>query len=128
MTKSTFGRAFGAGIARHFLLPYNRKLWKTDLREMSADWAGERVAGAAGNDGDGAFARSGGRRTPLRDGTTVPTLRGAGTARSSRPSPADWPTFSSGGTWSGSIRKGDGSPCETARHSAGDASSARSHC
>jgi protoporphyrinogen oxidase len=62
---------FGPGIARHFLLPYNRKLWKIDLREMTADWAGERVAGAAGNDGDGAFARTGGRRTPLRDGTTV---------------------------------------------------------
>jgi protoporphyrinogen oxidase len=37
---------FGAGIARHFMLPYNRKLWARDLREMSADWVGERVAGA----------------------------------------------------------------------------------
>lgn len=37
---------FGAGIARHFLLPYNRKLWARDLRGVSADWVGERVAGA----------------------------------------------------------------------------------
>jgi protoporphyrinogen oxidase len=29
---------FGAGIARHFLLPYNRKLWCRDLREVTADW------------------------------------------------------------------------------------------
>jgi protoporphyrinogen oxidase len=29
---------FGAGIARHFLLPYNRKLWCRDLSEITADW------------------------------------------------------------------------------------------
>ncbi|WP_165230196.1 protoporphyrinogen/coproporphyrinogen oxidase [Aquisphaera insulae] len=62
---------FGAGIARHFLLPYNRKLWKTDLAEMSPEWAGERVAGTTRRDGDGHFARSGGKRTPLRDDTSV---------------------------------------------------------
>ncbi|HZC17505.1 MAG TPA: FAD-dependent oxidoreductase [Caulobacteraceae bacterium] len=38
---------FGAGLARHFMLPYNRKLWARDLRRMSCDWVGERVAGAA---------------------------------------------------------------------------------
>ena len=37
---------FGAGIARHFLLPYNRKLWKTDLREMSADLGGRASRGS----------------------------------------------------------------------------------
>ncbi len=29
---------FGAGIARHFMLPYNRKLWCRDLRQVTADW------------------------------------------------------------------------------------------
>jgi protoporphyrinogen oxidase len=29
---------FGEGICRHFLLPYNRKLFCTDLDSMTADW------------------------------------------------------------------------------------------
>lgn len=29
---------FGAGIARHFMLPYNRRLWGVDPAEMSLDW------------------------------------------------------------------------------------------
>ncbi len=29
---------FGAGIAEHFMLPYNEKFWKVDLRELTADW------------------------------------------------------------------------------------------
>lgn len=37
-------RRFGEGVARHFMLPYNRKLWAHDLREMSCEWVGERVA------------------------------------------------------------------------------------
>jgi protoporphyrinogen oxidase len=41
------GRRFGYGIARHFLLPYNRKLWKVNLRDLATDWVGERVVGAA---------------------------------------------------------------------------------
>jgi len=41
-------RRFGPGIAKHFLLPYNRKLWGADLRRMTADWAAERVAASAG--------------------------------------------------------------------------------
>lgn len=35
---------FGAGIARHFMRPYNRKVWATPLHEMSAGWIAERVA------------------------------------------------------------------------------------
>ena len=31
-------RTFGAGIARHFLLPYNEKLWRTDLDEVECGW------------------------------------------------------------------------------------------
>ena len=37
---------FGAGIARHFMLPYNRKLWGANLRRMSCDWVAQRIAGA----------------------------------------------------------------------------------
>lgn len=29
---------FGAGIARHFMVPYNEKLWCCDLVGMTADW------------------------------------------------------------------------------------------
>lgn len=33
----------GEGIARHFMLPYNRKLWTVDPAEMNATWVGDRV-------------------------------------------------------------------------------------
>jgi len=29
---------FGTGIANHFMLPYNEKLWKRDLGELSREW------------------------------------------------------------------------------------------
>jgi protoporphyrinogen oxidase len=32
-------RHFGAGIARHFLEPYNRKLWQVPLTELTPEWA-----------------------------------------------------------------------------------------
>jgi protoporphyrinogen oxidase len=31
-------KTFGDGIAKHFMLPYNEKFWKRDLREITADW------------------------------------------------------------------------------------------
>lgn len=31
-------RTFGKGIARHFMIPYNQKLWLTDLSEITSDW------------------------------------------------------------------------------------------
>src|SRR3989454_3544457 len=31
-------RTFGTGIARHFMLPYNEKFWKQDLRTITSDW------------------------------------------------------------------------------------------
>jgi protoporphyrinogen oxidase len=37
-------RSFGAGLARVFLHPYNRKVWATDPAEMSAAWVAERIA------------------------------------------------------------------------------------
>lgn len=35
---------FGEGIARHFLIPYNKKVWAYPLEELSVQWMGERVA------------------------------------------------------------------------------------
>jgi UDP-galactopyranose mutase len=36
-------KVWGAGIARHFAIPYNRKLWAVDLKEMETSWLGGRV-------------------------------------------------------------------------------------
>jgi protoporphyrinogen oxidase len=35
---------FGEGIAKHFMLPYNFKVWAYPPEEMSYEWIGERVA------------------------------------------------------------------------------------
>jgi protoporphyrinogen oxidase len=35
---------FGAGIAKHFMLPYNFKVWAHPPRMMNREWIGERVA------------------------------------------------------------------------------------
>ena len=34
---------FGRGIAERYLIPYNEKIWKTPLHQMTTDWAGGRV-------------------------------------------------------------------------------------
>ena len=34
---------WGAGIAKHFAIPYNRKLWAVPLNEMETSWLGGRV-------------------------------------------------------------------------------------
>ncbi len=34
---------FGEGIARHFMDPYNAKIWKRDLAEVSSSWVAGRV-------------------------------------------------------------------------------------
>jgi protoporphyrinogen oxidase len=62
-------RRFGAGIARHFLLPYNRKLWGCDLAHLTPAWAGERIAAPDGV--PERFDAGNGARTPLQDDTTV---------------------------------------------------------
>lgn len=36
-------RMWGAGIAKHFAIPYNRKLWTVPLAEMETSWLGGRV-------------------------------------------------------------------------------------
>jgi protoporphyrinogen oxidase len=33
----------GEGFARHFMVPYNEKIWKCDLRAMASDWVAGRV-------------------------------------------------------------------------------------
>ena len=35
---------FGPGITRHFMHPYNAKVWGTPASEMSSQWIGERVS------------------------------------------------------------------------------------
>jgi protoporphyrinogen oxidase len=39
---------FGAGILNHFLLPYNKKIWRRDLRTMSVNWVPERISPPTG--------------------------------------------------------------------------------
>jgi protoporphyrinogen oxidase len=36
-------KAWGAGVAKHFAVPYNRKLWALPLSEMETSWLGGRV-------------------------------------------------------------------------------------
>ncbi len=59
---------FGPGIAEHFMLPYNRKLWARDLRTISTEWTSERVADHRADSAD--EIRDGIRR-PLHDASAV---------------------------------------------------------
>lgn len=36
-------RVWGKGVAKHFAIPYNRKLWAVPLHEMETSWLGGRV-------------------------------------------------------------------------------------
>src|SRR6185369_8989335 len=36
-------RAFGEGISRHFMFPYNEKLWRAPLSELTTEWQGRFV-------------------------------------------------------------------------------------
>lgn len=58
---------FGKGISDAFMIPYNRKIWGLDLRQMSTEWTSERIAGAD----KGSFDTQGGKRTALQSDTTV---------------------------------------------------------
>lgn len=60
---------FGIGIAEHFMLPYNEKLWARDLTLLDAQWVGERVAAPEGVREK--FEQEGGQRKPLQADTTV---------------------------------------------------------
>ncbi len=60
---------FGEGISKHFMLPYNEKLWARDLTKLDAHWVGERVAAPEGIKEK--FDLTGGKRKPLQDDTKV---------------------------------------------------------
>lgn len=62
-------KRFGPGISKHFMLPYNKKLWGRDLKRMAADWTSERVAAPEGIKEK--FDLSGGKRKPLQADTKV---------------------------------------------------------
>ncbi|GBG13347.1 glycosyl transferase [Novimethylophilus kurashikiensis] len=36
-------KVWGAGVAKHFAIPYNKKLWAVPLTEMETSWLGNRV-------------------------------------------------------------------------------------
>jgi|LQYC01.1.fsa_nt_gi UDP-galactopyranose mutase len=36
-------RTFGRGIAKNFMIPYNRRVWAWDLQDMNYDWIADRV-------------------------------------------------------------------------------------
>ncbi|MET2984694.1 protoporphyrinogen/coproporphyrinogen oxidase [Aureibaculum conchae] len=62
-------KSFGPGISKHFMLPYNKKLWGRDLTRMAADWTSERVAAPEGIKEK--FDLTGGKRKPLQADTKV---------------------------------------------------------
>jgi UDP-galactopyranose mutase len=41
--QSWIDRSFGAGISKHFLTPYNHKLWAYPLHDISPDWTSDRI-------------------------------------------------------------------------------------
>lgn len=62
-------RRFGPGVAEHFMLPYNRKIWARDIRRVSCEWTSQRVAAPKG--AEEKFDTKGGERKPLQAGTMV---------------------------------------------------------
>jgi len=60
---------FGEGISKHFMLPYNRKLWGRDLKRLATDWTSQRVASPEGVKEK--FDKEGGERKPLQGNTMV---------------------------------------------------------
>ncbi|MGJ8639669.1 MAG: protoporphyrinogen/coproporphyrinogen oxidase [Opitutaceae bacterium] len=58
---------FGHGVSKHFMLPYNRKIWGMDLKELSCDWVKERVAAPKGS----TQSKEHNGRQPLQDNSLV---------------------------------------------------------
>lgn len=58
---------FGNGIANHFMIPYNEKVWGYALGRMSTEWTSERIADSK----KGIFETSGEKRTALQPDTRV---------------------------------------------------------
>lgn len=67
---------FGYGISKHFMMPYNLKLWGNNLRRMSTKWTSERIAEVKNQK----FDTKGGKRKPLQSDTKVgyPSKNGFG--------------------------------------------------
>ena len=42
--KQWIDRGFGAGLAKYFMVPYNKKVWAIDLEQMDFNWIAERVS------------------------------------------------------------------------------------
>ncbi|MDR3581107.1 MAG: FAD-dependent oxidoreductase [Oryzomonas sp.] len=42
--RAWMGTVFGSGIVKHFMEPYNRKVWGVPLETMSKEWIAERVS------------------------------------------------------------------------------------
>lgn len=66
-------RKFGQGIADHFMLPYNRKLWARDIKTVSCEWTSQRVAEPKGVANEEKFKTMGGGndRRPLQPDSQV---------------------------------------------------------
>lgn len=62
-------RRFGPGVAEHFMLPYNKKIWARDIRRVSCEWTSQRVAAPKGKDEE--FDTKGGERKPLQAGQLI---------------------------------------------------------
>jgi UDP-galactopyranose mutase len=62
-------RKFGPGVADHFLLPYNRKLWARDLARLGTDWTAERVAAPSRQTEP--LLEVAGQRSPLQEDTKI---------------------------------------------------------
>ncbi|MHC4741636.1 MAG: protoporphyrinogen/coproporphyrinogen oxidase [Planctomycetota bacterium] len=60
---------YGKGIARHFLFPYNKKLWLRNLDEISCEWASQRIADLADKAAVGASKSA--QRRPLDEASVV---------------------------------------------------------
>lgn len=54
--------SFGEGIGRHFMVPYNRKLWRCELGELTCEWVGPYVPPATLNGANGHGANGPGAR------------------------------------------------------------------
>ncbi len=84
---------FGAGVAKHFMNPYNFKVWATPLAKMGFYWIAERVARRGLAEGHRDDARS---RSP-RTGAPTPSSairRAAERSGSGRPCSRFWATAS----------------------------------
>lgn len=64
-------RQFGQGIADAFMLPYNRKLWARDLKQISTEWTSQRVAAPRGDVDRFLTSGGGGERKPLESDSWV---------------------------------------------------------